>query len=313
MKVVRIHRFGGPEVLALEDLPAPQPGEGEVLIAVRAASVNPVDYKIRQGGFVPPDKLPMTLGRDVSGTIAKLGAKAGAGDGGGVLREGDAVYAMLAPDQGGYAEQVLARATDLAAKPSTLDHVHAAAVPLAALTAWQGLFDHGGLRDGQRVLIHGAAGGVGHFAVQFARAKGATVFATAAGKDLDFVRSLGADTAIDYQAQRFEEVARDIDLVLDLIAGETQQRSWSVLKPGGIIVSSLQKPDEAEARRRQARGTNYVAKPSGAQLVEIGRLIDAGQVRPVVSATLPLAEAARAQVRLEQEHLRGKVVLTIAA
>jgi NADPH:quinone reductase-like Zn-dependent oxidoreductase len=307
MKAVRIHRFGGPEVLALEDLPAPQPGKGEVLIAVRAASVNPIDYKIRQGGFVQPDKLPMTLGRDVSGTIAKAGAETGA------LREGDAVYAMLASDQGGYAEQVLAKATDLAAKPATLDYVHAAAVPLAALTAWQGLFDHGGLRSGQRVLIHGAAGGVGHFAVQFAHAKGATVFATAAGKDLDFVRSLGADTVIDYKAQRFEEVARDIDLVLDLIAGETQQRSWSVVKPSGIIVSSLQKPDEAEARRRQARGTNYVAKPSGAQLVEIGRLIDAGQVRPVVSATLPLAEAARAQARLEREHLRGKVVLTIAA
>ena len=176
MKAVRIHRFGGPEVLALEDLPAPQPGKGEVLIAVRAASVNPIDYKIRQGGFVQPDKLPMTLGRDVSGTIAKAGAATGA------LREGDAVYAMLASDQGGYAEQVLAKATDLAAKPATLDYVHAAAVPLAALTAWQGLFDHGGLRDGQRVLIHGAAGGVGHFAVQFAHAKGATVFATAAGK-----------------------------------------------------------------------------------------------------------------------------------
>ena len=163
------------------------------------------------------------------------------------------------------------------------------------------------------MLIHGAAGGVGHFAVQFAHATGAIVFATAAGKDLDFVRSLGADTAIDYKAQRFEDVARDIDLVLDLIAGETQQRSWAVLKAGGIIVSSLQKPDEAEARRHQARGTNYVAKPSGEQLAEIGRLIDAGRVRPVVSATLPLAEAARAQTRLEQEHLRGKVVLTIAA
>ena len=304
MKAVRIHRFGGPEVLTLEDLPAPQPGPGEVVITVRAASVNPVDYKIRQGGFLGEDKLPLTLGRDVSGTIAK---------GGGALREGDPVYAMLAPDHGGYAEQVLAKATDVAAKPAKVDFVHAAAVPLAALTAWQGLFDHGGLRQGQRVLVHGGAGGVGHFAVQFAHAKGATVLATAAGDDLDFVRSLGAEVAIDYKAQRFEDLARDIDLVFDLIAGETQRRSWSVLKPGGILVSTLQKPDEQEAQRHRARGTNYMAKPNGAQLGEIARLIDAGKVRPVVAATMPLAEAARAQELLEREHIRGKVVLTIAA
>ncbi|HEX4260833.1 MAG TPA: NADP-dependent oxidoreductase [Acetobacteraceae bacterium] len=305
MMAIRIHRFGGPDVLAIEDIPDPRPQEGEIVIAVEAASVNPVDYKIRQGGFLPEDKLPMTLGRDVSGTIETLGPGVRG------LRQGDAVYVMLSPDHGGYAERALAAGPDVAPRPARLDAAAAAAVPLAGLTAWQGLFDHGGLRQGQRVLIHGAAGGVGHLAVQFARARGAEVFATASARDLDFVHGLGAATVIDYKAQRFEDVAHNIDVVLDLVAGETQTRSWSVLKPGGIIVSSLQKPDQEAAAKHRARGTNFRAHPSGTQLVEIGRLIDAGEVRPEVSATLLLAQAAEAQRRLEHDHPRGKIVLLV--
>ncbi len=161
-------------------------------------------------------------------------------------------------------------------------------MPLAGITAWQGLFDHGGLRSGQRVLIHGGTGGVGHFAVQFAKARGATVFTTVAGEDKDFARELGADEAIDYKAQRFEDVARDIDVVFDLIGGETQERSWSVLKPGGIIVSTLAKPDEAKAKQHGARGTNFMARENGEQLAEIGRLIDEGKVRPFIAGVFPL-------------------------
>jgi NADPH:quinone reductase-like Zn-dependent oxidoreductase len=309
MKAIRIHRFGGPEVLKLEDVPAPLPGDAEAVVEVRAASINPVDYMIRSGQFPPigADKLPIVLGRDISGVVAACGGKVRN------FKPGDAVFAMLTPEHGGYAERAIVAAADLAAKPLHLDFVQAAAVPLAGLTAWQGLFDHGGLRAGQSVLIHGGAGGVGHFAVQFAKAKGATVFATASGADLEFVRGLGADHVIDYKAQRFEEIARDIDVVFDLVAGETQDRSWAVLKPGGIIVSTLKKPDEDKARQHRARGANYVSHPDSAQLAEIARLIDAGKVVPTVTAVLKLADAATAQRKLEQEHLRGKIVLDVAA
>ena len=201
----------------------------------------------------------------------------------------------------------------MAAKPERLTHTEAAAVPLAALTAWQGLFDHGGLQAGQRVLIHGAAGGVGHLAVQFAKAKGATVFATASASDLDFVQGVGADTVIDYKAQRFEDVARDIDVVYDLIAGETQDRSWSVLKPGGIIVSTLAQPPEDRARAHQARGARYMAQPNCAQLREIGQLIDEGKVRVVVAQRFPLQDVRIAQDTLEHSHIRGKIVLEMEA
>ena len=305
MKAVRIHSFGGPDVLSVEDVPMPRHQDDEVLIQVHAASVNPVDYKIRQGGYpaVTQDKLPVTLGRDVSGIITGQGARASG------FKVGDAVYAMLAQDQGGYAEYVLARPHELAPRPTRLDDVQAAAVPLAALTAWQGLFDHGGLREGQRVLIHGAAGGVGHFAVQFAKARGATVYATCGKDDLEFVRGLGADAVIDYKEERFEDRAREMDMVLDLVDGETQERSWAVLKPNGILVSSLKEPRQEPARR----GLRYIAQPNGDQLREIGGLIDAGRVRVEVTAVLSLAQAAQAQQQLETGHPRGKVVLRVAA
>jgi NADPH:quinone reductase-like Zn-dependent oxidoreductase len=307
MRAIRIHEFGGPDVLKLEEQPTPEPQAGEVLVRVHAASINPVDYKMRNGGYLPPDRLPLTLGRDVSGVIERTGASVQK------FRTGDAVYAMLPRDRGGYAEFVAVDAADCAAKPKSLDHIHAAAVPLAALTAWQGIFDHGGLAGGQRVLIHGGAGGVGHFAVQFAKARGATVYATCSRDDLDFVRGLGADEAIDYRNQRFEDVARDIDLVFDLVGGETQDRSWSVLKQGGIIVSTLKQPSQEKATEHKARGAHYMAETSGRQLAEIGKLIDAGQVRIEVGNVFPLAKAAEAERVLEKEHVRGKVVLAIAA
>ncbi|MCT7373699.1 NADP-dependent oxidoreductase [Chelativorans salis] len=306
MQSVRIHAFGGPEVLVLDTLPVPNPQPDEILIRVHAAGINPIDYKIRNGGYFPEDRLPITLGRDVSGVVERCGDDVDA------FKPGDAVYAMLAYDRGGYAELVATRATDCAIKPQRLDHAHAAAVPLAALTAWQGIFDHGGLRAGHRILVHGATGGVGHFAVQFARTRGATVFATCSGRDVDFARSLGAEQAIDYKTQRFEDIVRDIDVVFDLIGGETQERSWTVLNEGGRIVSTVQQPSKEKAAERNASGTRYMTKPNGVQLAEIARLIDDRSVRVEVDKVFPLQEAANAERTLEQEHVRGKVVLKVA-
>jgi NADPH:quinone reductase-like Zn-dependent oxidoreductase len=308
MKAIRIHGFGGREVLELDDLPIPQPGEDDLLVRIHAASVNPVDYKIRRGTvpWVSREMLPLPLGRDLSGTVESVGAQVAA------FGEGEAVYAMLGDiDRGSYAEYVLVRPNDAAPKPARLSHIEAAAVPLAALTAWQGLFDHGHLEAEQTVLIHGGSGGVGHFAIQFAKVRGATVLTTVSAQNLEFVGELGADRAIDYQSQRFEEIARDVDLVLDLVGGETQERSWSVLKPGGILVSALGEPSRQKAMQRGVHAVGYRAQANGGQLAEIGRLIDQGKVRPVVMATYPLAEARRAHEQLERGHVRGKIVLVV--
>ena len=306
-KAVRIHRFGGPEVLQIEDVPVPAPQDDEVVVWVHAASVNPVDYKTRTGGFpaVKEDALPVILGRDLSGTVELLGTRAH------TLKKGDPIFAFIGTDRGAYARYVLVKAVEMAVKPRNLDHVQAAAVPLAGMTAWQGLFDHGGLQAGQRVLIHGGSGGVGHLAVQFAKARGATVFTTVSGGDLDFARELGADEAIDYKAQRFENVAREVDLVLDLIGGETQERSWSVLKRGGALVSTLTQPSEEKARAHGARGTRFMAQPNGEQLNEIGRLIEAGKVKPFVAEVFPFDQVQAAQGRLEKGGVRGKIVLDL--
>jgi NADPH:quinone reductase-like Zn-dependent oxidoreductase len=303
---VRIHEFGGPETLKVEDLPIPHAGPGEVRIRVMAASVNPVDYKMRNGGYLPPDALPLTLGRDVAGVVDGVGS--------GVLgfAVGDPVFAMLDRDHGGYVEFVVQKAENCAIKPARLDFIQAAAVPLAGLTAWQGLFDQGGLQAGQRVLVHGAAGGVGHFAVQFARARGATVIATCSGADADFVKGLGASEVIDYHKERFEDRVRNVDLVYDLVAGETQDRSWAVLKEGGALISTLKAPDKAKAAEKHARAAHYMAQPNGAELAEIARLIDEGRVMPWIDRVFPLDAAAEAETRLERDHVRGKLVLEVA-
>src|SRR5438046_1809299 len=226
MKAVRIHDFGGPSVLRYEEAPTPEPASDQILIRVHAAGINPVDGKIRSGtfqGFRP--ELPAILGRDISGVVEKSEVKD--------FRVGDEVFGILDYHRGSYAEYAAAAPNEIVKKPGGLDHLHAGSIGVAALTAWQALFDNGELRSGQRVLIHGGAGGVGHYAVQFAAAAGAEVVATANAKDLEFVRSLGAEQVIDYKAQRFEEEVSEIDLVIYLVAGETRKRSWKVLKPGG--------------------------------------------------------------------------------
>jgi NADPH:quinone reductase-like Zn-dependent oxidoreductase len=251
--------------------------------------------------------LPITLGRDLSGTVESSGTGVDA------FRKGDTIYASLGGiDRGSHAEYVIVKPNEAASKPARLSYTEAAAVPLAALTAWQGLFEHGQLQAGQTVLIHGGSGGVGHFAIQFAKVRGATVVTTVSSQNIDFVRELGADRTIDYHSERFEEVVRDVDVVLDLVGGETRERSWPVLKRGGILVSALGEPSPEKAAEYGARSAGFRARADGSQLAQIGQLIDEGKVRPFVSATYPLAEARQAQERLEQGHVRGKIVLVLA-
>ena len=304
MKAVRIHRFGGPEVLQLDEIDKATPSGEQLLIRVKAASVNPVDYKIRKGGYpgVTEDKLPITLGRDVAGVVET---------GGGGFAVGDEVYAHLDWADGGYAEYAVVAPVGVAAKPKSLDMIHAAAVPLAATTAWQGLFKHGDLKSGQRVLIHGGSGGVGGFAVQFAKAEGAYVYATASGDGIETTRGYGADEVIDYKSQKFEDVAKDVDLVFDLIGGETQDRSFAVLRPGGALISTVQEPDKAKAAEKQLTAKRYMAEPNADHLKRIGELIDAGKVKVVVAETFPLKDASAAHKSLEEGHPLGKVVLEV--
>src|SRR5882724_2579488 len=311
MKAIRIHKYGGPEVLHYEDAPRPKPQADEVLIRVHAAGVNPIDWKVREGHMKDfwPHKLPLILGWDVSGTVEEVGPGAAAA---GRFKIGDEVYSVPDPTRNGaYADYIVVREPELALKPNSLHHIRAAAVPLAALTAWQSLFDTAQLQPGQRVLIHAGSGGVGHFAVQLAKWKGVYVFATASTKNQDLLRELGVDEPIDYTKQKFEDVARDVDLVLDLIGGETQKRSWSVLKKDGVLVSLVQPPSEEKAEELGVRAAFVAGHPSGAQLAEIAKIIDAGQLAPVIDRILPLSEVRRAHKLSQSGHVRGKIVLRV--
>ncbi len=306
MKAIRIHQYGGPEVLAQVEMQRPTTGHDEVLIKVHAAAVNPIDWKMRAGHVkeVFPLTFPSTLGWDVSGTVEEAGDKVTQ------FKRGDEVYALV--KGGGYAEYVVAKADIVGKKPRTLDHVHAAAVPVAGLTAWQALFEVAQLRAGQKVLIHAAAGGVGNFAVQLAKAKGAYVIGTASSKNQAFLGELGVDQAVDYQKTRFEEAVHDADVVLDTIGGDTQERSFKALKKGGILVSLVQPPSQESATKYGVHALFYGGHASSSDLAEIAKLIDDGKVKPVVETVLPLADARRAHELSETRHARGKIVLKVA-
>lgn len=306
MRAVRIHQFGGPEVMQVEDIATPEPGPGEILVRIAAASANPVDYKIRNGGYIPDDQLPVTLGRDLAGVVERCGVDVTA------FSPGEEVYAMLPRDRGAFADYAAFDCQAAARRPASLDMPTAAAVPLAGLTAWQGLFDHGRLTEGETVLIHGGSGGVGHFAVQFAKAHGARVIATASADAQQLLRDIGADVTVDYKAQRFEDAAQDVDLVYDLIGGETQDRSFAVLKRGGRLVSTVGEPDKAKAQAAGVEASRYMAQPSRQQLAQIAGLIDSGKVKVLIDHLYPLEQAAEAERRLEQDHPHGKIVLTVA-
>ncbi len=306
MNAFRLYGRDGHEQFVYEDAPMPRPGEGEVLVRVHAAAVTPTElswvptWTTRAGEARP---MPVIPGHEFSGEIAALGA--GVRD----VGVGDLVYGLNDwYRDGARAEYCVARVADYASKPAGIDHVRAAATPISALTAWQGLIERGRLVAGQRVLIHGAAGGVGVFAVQLARWRGARVTGTASAANLGFVRGLGADEVIDYQAKRFEDVVRDMDVVFDTVGGETLERSWGVLKSGGTLVTIAASGERTADER--TRAAFFIVEPSRMQLEEIARLIDGGTLRPIVGSVFPLAEARQAY---QHKPAHGKVVLQVIA
>jgi NADPH:quinone reductase-like Zn-dependent oxidoreductase len=307
MSAVTVSEAGGVEVLELVRIPPPRPAAGELLVRVQAAGVNPVDTQIRRdpAGWA---QLPYTPGFDLSGVVAAVGP--------GVTRfsPGDAVFAMLDLGRGGaYAEYALVREAEAATKPGSTSHVEAASLPLVALTAWQALFETADLQPGQTVLIHAAAGGVGTVAVQLARWRGARVIATASQRNHAFLRELGADVVIDYGTERFEDVARDVDVVLDPVGGETQARSLTTLRDGGILVSLVGLVPAARAPAGDVRTAAILVRPDAEQLARIAALVQSGDLRPIVSHRLPLSEVAEAHRQSETGHTRGKIVLEVRA
>jgi NADPH:quinone reductase-like Zn-dependent oxidoreductase len=308
MNAIRIHSYGGPEVLLYEEVPRPHVRKGEVLIRVHAAGVNPLDWKVRAGELkkVIEHKLPLIPGWDVSGVVEEVGTAVSQ------FKKGDEVFAMADPTHdGAYAEYIAVREATLAMKPKSLHHVRAAATPVSALTAWRSLFDLGHLQFGQRTLIHGGSGGVGHFAVQLAKWKGAYVIATASTKNQELLRKLRADETIDYTSQKFENVVHNVDIVLDTIGGETQERSWRVLKKGGALISLVRPPSDQKARQFGVRGIMCKVRADGAQLSKIAKLVDSAKLKPTIDRVLPLREARRAHELTQNGHIRGKIVLRV--
>jgi NADPH:quinone reductase-like Zn-dependent oxidoreductase len=307
MKAVVAHEYGGPEVLKLEDVPVPEPKENEILVRVIASGVNPADPLILNGKFAKEfgTHLPLILGYDMAGVVVKTGAKVSK------LKVGDPVYAYLLWG-GGWAEYCISNENESSIKPKSLSFVDASAVPLAALTAWQALIDIGKIQAGQTVLIHGGSGGVGSFAIQIAKTRGARVIATASTPNQDLLKQLGADVAIDYTKQKFEEIARDVDFVLDPVGRDTLARSYGVVKKGGIVVTIVSRCDETELKKREIRGASLSSHPNSGELDEIAKLIEAGKIKPVVAQVLPLSDAAKADGQAETHHTRGKIVLKIA-
>ena len=308
MKAVVIHGYGGPEVLKYEDVRRPEPKEDQLLVRVIAAGVNPVDGMIRSGMFDKEGNraFPIILGGDVAGIVEKLGSKVTK------FKAGDPVFAYVSlDDSGGYAEYALVTEREAAPKPKSLTYVEAAAVPIAGMTAWQALVDTAKLSAGQTVLIHGGSGGVGSFAIQIAKARGAKVIATASTANQEFLKQLGADVAIDYTKQKFEDIAKDVDVVLDSIGRDTLARSYGVVKKGGIVISLVARPKQDELQKHGIRGTALNVESTSEQLAEIGKLIDDKKIKVIVSQTFPLSEAMKAQQQVATGHTRGKIVLKV--
>jgi len=308
MKAMVAQQWGGPEVLKMEDVPLPQPKEDEILIKCFAAGVNSFDGGLLSGKYAKAfgTQLPWIPGYDVAGTVEKVGANVKK------FKTGESVYAFISiPKGGGYAEYALAKENQMALKPATLSFAEAAGVPSVALTAWQALVDKANVQTGQTVLIQGGSGGVGMFAIPIAKIRGAKVFATASTANQDFLKQLGADVAIDYKTQKFEDIAKDVDVVVDGVGGETLKRSYPVVKKGGIVVTLVSRVDQAELDKYGIRGVSLEAGYNGDQLAEIGKLIDAEKIKVVVSETFPLTDAAKALAKAATGHARGKIVLNV--
>ena len=318
MKAVRIHEFGGPEVLRIDEVDRPVPAADQILVKVYASGINPTDWSIREGGndvLRPYLKLPMTLGGDAAGVVEEVGSEVTG------FKKGDAVYGEPDfPDGGSYAEYLVSRASQFARKPATIDFTTAAAVPLAGLTAWTGIFKYGKLQPGQRILVQGASGGVGSFAVQFAKAKGAYVIGMASGENLEYIKQLGADEVIDYKTQNFEKMLQDIDVVLEaspLRDNRERLKAVRVLREGGIFVTAnvdhpLDDAVQEALAAKHATGEAYQNEARGEWLEEMAELIEAGKVKVPVARVFPLEAVADAHRESASWHVRGKLVLQVA-
>jgi NADPH:quinone reductase-like Zn-dependent oxidoreductase len=307
MKAIVAHEYGAPEVLRYEDAPQPEPKENELLVRVIACGVNPADPLVISGRLAKEfgTHLPLTPGYDVAGIVETTGGKVTK------FKKGDAVYGY-ALFGGGWAEYAVLAENEAALKPKSATFVEAAAAPMGALTAWQGLIDTAKLSAGQTVLVHGGSGGVGSFAIQIAKAKGARVIATASTANQDLLKQLGADVAIDYTKTKFEEVAKEVDVVFDTVGRDTLARSYPLVKKGGIVTTIVGRPDPAQLDKYGIRGSSVWSHPDGNELTEITKLIEAGKIKPIVSQVLPLADAVKASQQAETHHTRGKIVLKIA-
>jgi NADPH:quinone reductase-like Zn-dependent oxidoreductase len=306
MKAVRIHEFGGPDRVQIEEVAAPTVTRGNALVRIRAAGVNPVDWMVREHIYNPKgaDRVPLTLGQDFAGVIEKIGSDSKTS-----FREGDEVFGEVF---GSFAEYALVPLKDLVKKPRSLDFKIAASLPMPALTAWQAIIDTAEAKPGMRFLIHGASGGVGSFAAQFARWKKAQVAATASEPSFDYLRSIGVDPIIDYKRERFEEKLRDIDVVLDPLGGDTQARSWSVLKRGGMLINLIDEIDKEAAKRAGVRAVDFGMEYDVEDLEQIAALVESGTIRPHISKVLPLDQAKQAMDLNQQGKSHGKIVLEIA-
>ena len=308
MKAIRVHEYGGSSVLRYEDAPMPTCGSDEVLIRVIGSSVNPVDWKIREGHLQSMIKytMPFIPGWDVSGVVHALGTDAKR------FSVGDAVYSR--PDiarNGTYAEFIAVREIEVAKKPHTVSHIEAGVLPLAGITAWEALVTTGGVKAGQRVLIHAAAGGVGSLAVQIAKSYGAHVIATASGKHRSLVESLGADEFIDYKTQQLAKAATNVDLVFDTMGGDTQEASWQVMVPGAMLVSIASDPTAAAARHPGMRGKFLFIQPNAPALDQLAAMVNSGQLRPLVCAEFALQDIAKAHALSETGHAVGKIAIYV--
>lgn len=307
MKAVVIKEYGKADVLKYEEVEKPAPKVDEVLIKVKIAAVNPVDWKIRDGlGEMFGMKLPLILGCEVSGKVESVGANVKN------FKAGDEVFAYLGSHEGGYAEYVCAKEIETSKKPENIDFENAAAIPVGALTAWQAMFEKGNLQSGQKVLIHAAAGGVGSMAVQLAKAKGAYIIGTASGKNEQFVKDLGVDEFIDYTKQKFETVVKDVDVVLDTIGGDTQERSFQVLKKGGVLVTLVQPPSPESAEKYGVKAEMLNMQPNAEQLAEITELAANGKLKTHVETVLQFSEIVKAHELSEAGKTRGKIVLKMS-
>jgi NADPH:quinone reductase-like Zn-dependent oxidoreductase len=309
MKANRVHEFGGIDAIIFEEIPQPAPGPGEVLVRVRAAGVGPWDALVRTGDSGLPQPLPLTLGSDLSGVVVSTGPEVAD------FAPGDEVFGLTNERfTGAYAEYALATARMIAPKPRQLTHVEAASVPVVAVTAWRMVFDHARVAPGQTVLVHGGAGAVGAYAVQLAHRAQARVIATAAADDLSYVRALGADQVIDFNAGRFEEATGGpVDAVIDTVGGETQRRSLAIVSPGGIVVSSVSLPDAAEATRHQIRTAFFIIEVTTPDLARLTAMLDAGDLSTSIGTILALPEARLAHELLDNRwpRPRGKIVLRV--